>query len=163
MLFFSGHRWRQPRGRVLWVTLHLLGCLCGGAGPTSPLTSHDVVAQPVPSPTRERPYTPVYATQRAPAAQEERGTLKGDFLWAAHATTLEMAAMRWEAFLTTHQPARDAQSPEQEYEDAFQAQHLAAAQYELMRVYYLLGRVEDGDRLLRALDPLDLLHWRPKP
>jgi hypothetical protein len=116
------------------------------------------MVQSITSPARERPYTPVYATPRAPAAHEARGTLKGDFLWAAHATTLEMAAVRWEAFLSTHQPARDTQSPEQAYEDAFQAHHLAAAQYELMRVYYLLGRVEDGDRLLRVLDPLDLLH-----
>jgi hypothetical protein len=158
MLFIPGHRWRQRLRLLLWVTINLLCGLCVGAGLTARLTANDAVAQPVTMPSRERPYTPVYAKQRTPAAQEERGTLKGDFLWAAHATTLEMAAVRWEAFLTTHPPARDAQSPSQEYEDAFQANHIAVAQYELMRVYYLLGRVEDGDRLLRELDPLDLLH-----
>jgi hypothetical protein len=158
MIFFPGHCWRQRIVLLLWVSINLLGFLCVGAGPTSLLTANDAVAQPVTMPSRERPYTPVYAKQRAPATQEERGTLKGDFLWAANATTLEMAAVRWEAFLTTYKPTRDAQAPEQEYEDAFQANHIAAAQYELMRVYYLLGRVEDGDRLLRELDPLDLLN-----
>jgi hypothetical protein len=69
-----------------------------------------------------------------------------------------VAAVRWQEFLKTHRPAHEAHSSDQEYEDAFQANHTAAAQYELMRVYYLLGRVEDGDRLLRELDPLGLIN-----
>ena len=33
------------------------------------------------------------------------------------------------------------------------ATYVNAAQYELLRVYYLLGRRDDGDELLRRLDP----------
>lgn len=99
----------------------------------------------------DRRYAPVYATKQKPTEQDKRGTAKGDFLWAAESTTLAVAASRWEEFLRTHNPH------DGELEDAFQANQVAAAKYELMRVYYLLGRTDQGDRLLRELDPLDLL------
>jgi hypothetical protein len=43
-----------------------------------------------------------------------------------------------------------------EFEDATQKRYVDAAIYELMRVYYLLGQRDDGDRLLKRVDPLQL-------
>jgi hypothetical protein len=96
---------------------------------------------------REDKYTPVYGS-RDEGVPENRGTIRGDFRWAATAATLAVAASRWEEFLKTHNP------PGAEFEDSFHASHVAAAQYELIRVYYLLGRREEGDALLRQVDPV---------
>jgi hypothetical protein len=56
--------------------------------------------------------------------------------------------MRWEEFLSLHDP------PDGEFEDGFHQQHVEAARHELMRVYYLLGRIEDGDMLMKKIGPL---------
>jgi hypothetical protein len=93
-------------------------------------------------------YAPALA--RVAAVPTPPGTLRGDFEWAAASAGLSEAATRWERFLRDHEP-RDG-----EYEDAYQKYRVDAARLELMRVYYLLGRRDDGDRLLRALDPLGL-------
>jgi hypothetical protein len=92
-------------------------------------------------------YKPIYGA-RDSGVREKRGTVRGDFQWAADAPTLGLAASRWEEFLRIHNP------PGQEFEDSLHASYVTAAQYELMRVYYLLGRSEDGDALLRRLDPV---------
>jgi len=92
-------------------------------------------------------YKPVYgSTDVRPS--ETRGTIRGDFQWAASAPTLPVAASRWEEFLKTHNP------PGREFEDAVHASYVAAAQYELIRVYYLQGRRDEGDALLRRVDPV---------
>jgi hypothetical protein len=94
----------------------------------------------------ERPaYHRFYSIPPAAIAQA-RGTLKGDFDWAAGASTLDEAATRWAEFLRAHEPANG------EYEDSFQQNHVRAAQYELMRVQYLRGNVVEGDRLLTKLE-----------
>jgi hypothetical protein len=93
-------------------------------------------------------YAPALA--RAASVPARPGTLQGDFEWAAASAGLPEAATRWERFLRDHEP-RDG-----EYEDAYQKYRVDAAKLELMRVYYLLGRPDDGDRLLRGLDPLGL-------
>ena len=90
-------------------------------------------------------YRPFYAMPRAATAQA-RGTLKGDFDWAASAPTLEEATTRWTAFLRAHEPA------DGEFEDGFQRNHVRAAQYELMRVLYLRGHTTEGDTLLTKLE-----------
>ena len=90
------------------------------------------------------PYRPFYAMPRA-AAPQPRGSVKGDFDWAAGAQTLREAADRWTEFLRAH-------PPDGEYEDAFQRNHIRAAQYELMRVEYLRGRAQEGDKLLNQLE-----------
>ena len=41
-----------------------------------------------------------------------------------------------------------------EYEDGFQKIHIDAAKFELMRVYYLLGQIDAGDRIFKQIDPL---------
>ena len=41
-----------------------------------------------------------------------------------------------------------------EYEDSFQKLHIDAAKFELMRVYYLLGQIDTGDKILKQIDPL---------
>jgi hypothetical protein len=89
-------------------------------------------------------YQPFYSVPTAPS--DARGTLKGDYQWAAGSKTLKEAAARWREFLQTHQP-RDG-----EYQDAFQRNYVRSAQYELMRAEYLLGRAREGDTLLRDLE-----------
>jgi len=46
-------------------------------------------------------------------------------------------------------------SPDREYQDAFQGTRIRAAQFELMRLEYLSGNVNAGDRLLAQLQDLD--------
>ena len=96
---------------------------------------------------RDDAYKSVYGS-RSGASHEARGTIRGDFQWAAGAPTVRDAALRWEEFLKVHNP------PGAEFEDNLHALYVQAAKYELMRVYYLLGRRDDADALLRALDPV---------
>lgn len=104
---------------------------------------HTGCSRPAPSPDGAA-YRPFYTMPRA-ATPQPRGTLKGDFDWAASAATLGEASERWKEFLRAH-------PPDGEYEDAFQRNHVRAAQYELMRVEYLRGRVQEGDKLLNQLE-----------
>ena len=90
-------------------------------------------------------YQPFYPVSSAGTA-DPRGTLKGDYRWAASATSPEEAAARWQEFLKIHQP------PDGEYQDGFQRNYVRSAQYELMRAEYLLGHVGKGDALLRELE-----------
>ena len=92
-------------------------------------------------------YRPVYGN-RGTGTTDARGSIRGDFQWAAAAPTVADAVPRWEAFLKTHNP------PGQEFEDNLHASYVAAAQYELIRAYYLAGRRADGDALLRWVDPV---------
>lgn len=115
----------------------LLAVACGGGTPPAPDASGSE-------------YTPLYGA-RDPGGPEARGTIRGDFQWAAGAPTLGEAATRWEAFLQAHDP------PGGEFEDGLHASYVAAARYELMRVYYLQGRRDAGDALLRRLDPVGWL------
>jgi hypothetical protein len=89
-------------------------------------------------------YQPFYSVPAAPS--DARGTLKGDYQWAAGSKTVDEAAARWREFLQTHQP------PDGEYQDAFQRNYVRSAEYELMRAEYLLGRAREGDTLLRNLE-----------
>jgi hypothetical protein len=91
-------------------------------------------------------YVPVLANP-SPAPPAARGTLLGDYQWAAAAPTLQEAAARWEKFLASHAP------PNGDYEDNFQKLHVETATLELMRVYYLLGKNTQADALLKQLDP----------
>ena len=92
-------------------------------------------------------YTPLYGVP-AGSEREPRGSIRGDFRWALDADTLADAAQRWQEFLTKHNP------PGVEFEDGMHASYVHAARYELVRVNYLLGRREEGDALLRELDPV---------
>jgi hypothetical protein len=96
----------------------------------------------------ESSYRPLLATGSDPSSRSPRGTLKGDFEWARDAASLKEAVYRWEQFLRVHEPRRG------EYEDGFQKIHIDAAKFELMRVYYLLGQIDAGDRILKQIDPL---------
>jgi len=112
-------------------------------------------AQPAPSAGAEQggagppaaAYVPLYGS-RTGAARDAGGSLRGDFQRALDAGTLPEAASRWREFLTRHSP------PGREFEDNMHASYAQAARYELMRIYYLLGKTEEGDALLRELDPV---------
>lgn len=93
-------------------------------------------------------YRPLLASGSDSSNRSPRGTLKGDFEWAADSASLEQAVYRWEQFLKDHEPLGG------EYEDGFQKLHIDAAKLELMRVYYLLGQIDAGDRILKQIDPL---------
>jgi hypothetical protein len=103
--------------------------------------------QPAAAPAQDQSYQPVYGS-RNKERPEKRGTIRGDFQWAADSPTLTVAASRWDEFLKAHE------APDGEYEDSMHASYVAAAKYELIRVYYLMGRREEGDALLRRVDPV---------
>lgn len=92
-------------------------------------------------------YVPVFAI---PSANGQRGSLQGDYDWAAGAKTVAEAVSRWDEFLKKHKPANG------EYGDAFHKQHVDVAAYELARAFYLSGQPEKGDRVLKDLDPLQI-------
>src|SRR5918997_77624 len=79
---------------------------------------------------KRRRYVPAYASAVKIQERTVRGTLKGDFLWAAASQTVHVASLRWKEFLRKHSP------PGREIGDGYEAQLIAVAQYELMRVYY---------------------------
>ncbi len=95
-----------------------------------------------------RKYSPVYAQQFKPTEKYARGTLQGDFIWAADSTSLRTAGLRWKKFLHVY--------GERELDSAIQARLVKIAKYELMRIYYLLGDLKAADTLLRDIDPLKL-------
>jgi hypothetical protein len=94
-------------------------------------------------------YSPVYAHKYKPTEKYPRGSLQGDFVWAADSPNLRTAAVRWKSFLLAY--------GEKELDSAIQARLISIAKYELMRIYYLLGDLKAGDKLLKELDPLKLL------
>jgi len=77
------------------------------------------------------------------------GTIASAFAEAASANTLDDAARRWGAFLVRY-------PPDAETEDAVQKRYIDAARYELIRVLYLIGKMEQGDGLFEKADPLGL-------
>jgi hypothetical protein len=125
---------RVSAGAILCVLATLIICI----------TDVSAAAQ------KRRRYVPAYAKTVKIQERTVRGTLKGDFLWAAASQTAHVASLRWKEFL------RKYNSPEREVGDGYEAQLIAVAQYELMRVYYLLGDAKAGDQLLLKLDPLQL-------
>ena len=94
------------------------------------------------------PYMPSWGDRAESFANYSEGSLGKTFHWACASKDLKTAAERWEKFLLMHGPFRGA------YEDAVHRTHVIYARQELMRIYYLLGRVADGDRLMRLLDPM---------
>jgi len=97
-----------------------------------------------------------YATQPVAAAQAYRplypprrnwkdfapGTITYDFNYAATSPTLQIAEERWQSYLTHHR----------QIEDGFSKHFYVAARFELMRVYYLQGRADKADAILRGFD-----------
>lgn|GEM_PF-2577702 len=107
-------------------------------------------ASVAPAAPRRRQYAPIFAPKYKPSEKYALKTLKGDFSWAAESPTLPVAAYRWRTFLARYA------GPDRELEDGFDALRINVAKYELMRVYYLLGKAKEGDQLLEQLDPLKL-------
>jgi hypothetical protein len=94
-------------------------------------------------------YTPLFASAVEAAKSHPPGTIAAAFAEAGSAKDLEEAAVRWAAFLKRY-------PPDMETEDAAQKRYVDAAGYELVRIYYLLGKKQEGDRLFQAMDPLDV-------
>jgi hypothetical protein len=94
-------------------------------------------------------YVPVFGDAVEAGKTHPPGTVAALFAQAGSATVLAEARANWEAFLNRYPPTM-------EFEDATQKRYVDAAIYELMRVYYLLGQRDDGDRLLKRVDPLQL-------
>ena len=70
------------------------------------------------------------------------GTITHDFNYAATAPTLSLAEQRWQTYLSRHR----------QIEDGFSKHYYIAARFELMRVYYLKGRGDKADAILRGFD-----------
>jgi hypothetical protein len=126
-------RSERRRATVAAIALMLAAIGCADIGCRGPAPSGSGTA-----------YQPFYSVPVA--TPDARGTVKGDYQWAASSKTLDEAAMRWREFLNKHLP------PGGEYQDAFQRNYVRSAQYELMRAEYLLGRTHEGDALLRELE-----------
>jgi hypothetical protein len=93
----------------------------------------------------EARYEPATRKARTGAQVAERGTIAGDFDWALASPALIDAIERWREFLVRHRPKDGS------YEDGFHARHVRAAELELLRAYYLAGRIQEGDSLLHQL------------
>ena len=106
-----------------------------------------VLGKQVARPANRR-YTPIYAHKFKPTEKHARNSLQGDFVWASDSPTLRTAAIRWRSFLVAY--------GERELDSATQARLISIAKYELMRIYYLVGDLKAGDKLLNELDPLKL-------
>ncbi len=74
-----------------------------------------------------------------------RNTLTGDYNWAAAASNLEDALTRWQLFFDKYNPK------DGEFEDAPHIRLVRAAEYELLRVYYLRKEFEKADAMLKAI------------
>jgi hypothetical protein len=98
--------------------------------------------------TPDRHYTTIYAHKFKPTGNHPRGSLQGDFVWAANSPDLRTAAIRWKSFLLKYS--------EMELDSAIQARLISIAKYELMRIHYLRRDSKAGDKLLKELDPLQL-------
>lgn len=96
----------------------------------------------------DRRYTAIYAREQKPTGNHPRGSLQGDFTWAANSPDLRTAAIRWKSYLLKY--------GEMELGDGGDANLIRIAKYELMRIYYLRGDSKAGDKLLKELDPLQL-------
>jgi hypothetical protein len=134
----------EPKRQYLCFLLFplvLLGTSCRGQP-----ASYVPVEQGTAS-TSTAAYVALYGA-RPGTARESRGSIRGDFQWALDAATFSDAAPRWQEFLTRHSP------PGAEFEDGMHAGYAQAGRYELMRVYYLLGRRAEGDELMKELDPV---------
>lgn len=94
-------------------------------------------------------YTTIYAHEFKRTGKHPRGSLQGDFVWAANSPDLRTAAIRWKSFLLKYS--------EMELDSGIQARLISIAKYELMRIYYLRGDSKAGDKLMKELDPLQLL------
>ena len=129
----------RMRSTATLVTLILLALLTT-ASCSQPQTT------PEPPAPGTVPYTPLFAGTGT--EQEPEGTMAGDFTQACAATTVGEAATLWEAFLATHA------SEDVEMEDGFHWRRVEAARFELVRVYYLLGKIEEADALLTDLSSM---------
>ena len=79
----------------------------------------------------------------------KRGTIQGDYYWAARAKTLAEAEQRWKQYIQDHGPYKGG------WDDAPHLNHFLSARQELMRIYYMLGKTEEADAILRDFDPVD--------
>lgn len=88
-------------------------------------------------------YTSIHAEKVSLTQYDRPGTISGDYKRALLSKTLQEAKESWEAFLSAHNTG--------DFEDGFHLLHVKMAKYELMRVFYLLGDVEQADALLREI------------
>jgi hypothetical protein len=70
------------------------------------------------------------------------GTRYGDYRWAAESATFREAADRWRIVLEKY--PKD--------EDGLDYNMRRNAKMELMRAYYTVGRVEEGDAVMKELE-----------
>lgn len=88
-------------------------------------------------------YKPIFSNLSIAKWPAERGTFKGDFVNALKSNSLQDAKSNWASFLEKY--------GNKDLGDAFEGNHLRLANFELMRVYYLLGDANKGDELIQKL------------
>jgi hypothetical protein len=100
------------------------------------------------TPSSRTEYLPHWGNRAENFAKWPEGSLGHDFYRACSSKDLQTAARQWQAFLDKYAPEDAA------FQDAFHWNHVIYAKQELMRVYYLLGKSDDADRILREFDPV---------
>lgn len=106
-------------------------------------------------------YTPALCSRGdyfdALAKNSPPGNWKHDYSQAASSSMLGEAEKNWEKLFKNAEV-----DGELELEDGFQAHHFTTAEFERMRVYYLLGKIEKGDKLLLQLAKNFLKQMHPE-
>jgi len=90
-------------------------------------------------------YVPLFEVDMA----HEPGTIAESYMKAYHSPTRDTAIKQWEAFLAEY-----VQNEPPTFEDITDQTLLRQAHYELMRLYYLDGRIAEADKILKKADDL---------
>lgn len=106
------------------------------------LVSHIAIAGEA-SDTQE--FVPIFEVDM----EYEPGTVTESYMKAYQSPTRATAIKQWEAFLAEY-----AQNDPPTFEDITDQTLLRQAHYELMRLYYLEGRIAEADKILKKADNL---------
>ena len=89
-------------------------------------------------------------------ASSPRGTVMGDYAIAQSSENPKVAMARWGKFLDDHTYGEPV-----EFDDLTHLYFVRQAHYELMRLYYIHGRTDEADSLLRQVQGLTVYSPRP--
>src|SRR5262245_13870889 len=100
-------------------------------------------------------YVPFYGEEDMSLGKP--GSERGDYAAATRSETLIEAQRRWEYYLATYFP--EGKTPKGQFEVI----PSEMARHELMRVYYLLGKMKEGDAIFRKIDPVHFFDGKRGP
>ena len=95
----------------------------------------------------KRSYIPYWGNDAEYFSDWDPSSIGYLFYWASSSPDLATAQKRWEKFLKDFEPGKGG------FDDSLDYNCVHRARLELMRIYYLQGMVEAGDRIIREYDP----------